>query len=70
VLLTPGDETAGERLARREIGSQLDAHRGRIKVMARRLDEMAPSWMVRVPTDGREVVSIPCDLIATTHWAV
>ena len=68
VLLTASDEMARERLARREIGSQLDVHLGRSATMARRLNETAPSWVVRVPTDGRDVVSIACDVIEVTHW--
>jgi hypothetical protein len=69
VLLTASDETAGERLAAREIGSQLDVHISRSVAMARRLEEETPSWVIRVPTDGRDVVSIAGDVVAATRWA-
>jgi len=69
VLLTASDEAARGRLAAREIGSQLDVHLSRSAAMARRLAEETPSWVVRVPTDGRSVVSIARDVVAATQWA-
>jgi hypothetical protein len=69
VLLTSTAETASARLSAREIGSQLDAHVHRSSTMARRLDKEAPSSVVRVPTDGRDVISIARDVVAATRWA-
>jgi hypothetical protein len=68
VLLTSTDETAGVRLSAREIGSQLDAHVHRSSAMARQLDKAAPSSVVRVPTDDRDVISIARDVVAATGW--
>ena len=69
VLLTSTDETARVRLSAREIGSQREAHIHRSRAMARRLDPEAPSLVVRVPTDGRDVISIARDVVAATRWA-
>ncbi len=69
VLLTSTDETASARLSAREIGSQLAAHVHRSSAMVRRLDEEAPSSVARVPTDGRDVISIARDVVAMTRWA-
>ncbi|MBW8805799.1 MAG: hypothetical protein JF587_18410 [Catenulisporales bacterium] len=69
VLLTSEDATARDRLSAREIGSQLDAHVTRSADMAKYLEATAPSWVVRVPTDGRSVVDIACDVIAAANWS-
>ena len=69
VLLTSTDETASARLSAREIGSQFDAHVHRSSAMARWLDKGAPLSVVRVPTDGRDVISIARDVVAATRWA-
>jgi hypothetical protein len=69
VLLTSTDETASARLSAREIGSQLDAHVHRSSAMARRLDQAPPLSVVRVPTDGRDVISIARDVVAAARWA-
>ena len=69
VLLTSTDETASARLSAREIGSQLDAHVHRSSAMAQRLDQAAPRSVVRVPTDGRDVISIARDVVAAACWA-
>lgn len=70
VLLTAGDEATHGRLEIRETGSQLEAHLSRSWRMARRLDSEAPPWVVRVPTDGRSVMSIAHEVIAASHWAL
>jgi hypothetical protein len=69
VLLTSTDETASARLSAREIGSQCEAHIHRSSAMAQRLDREAPSLVVRVPTDGRDVISVARDVVAATRWA-
>jgi hypothetical protein len=69
VLLTSTDEPASARLSAREIGSQLEPHVHRGKAMAQRLDAETPSSVVRVPTDGRDVISIARDVVAVTRWA-
>ena len=68
VLLTAEEETVRERLARREIGSQLAAHVERSRTMARKLDEVAPLGTVRIPTDGRSVQEIAHDVVRATSW--
>jgi hypothetical protein len=68
VLLTASAATVRERLAQREIGSQLDWHIERSDRMARRLDRHAPAWVHRVPTDGRTVTEIATEIIALTGW--
>jgi hypothetical protein len=68
VLLTCSDATARQRIARREIGSELDRHIERSDLMARRLDRRAPAWVHRVATDGRAVTDIAAEVIALTGW--
>lgn len=69
VLLTADDATAAERLAEREIGSELDHHVQRSAAMARSLERKAPSWVVRVGTDGRSVADIAEEVVKLTGWA-
>ncbi|MFF2521366.1 AAA family ATPase [Streptomyces liangshanensis] len=68
VLLTAGDATAGERLARRETGSQLAVHVERSGLAARRLEREAPPGTVRVDTDGRSVAEVAREVVAATGW--
>lgn len=68
VLLTAGETTVRERLAQREIGSQLTAHIERSLRNARELDEKAPAGTVRIPTDGRSVEDIAVDVIKAAAW--
>ncbi len=68
VLLTCSDTTARQRLARREIGAALDWHVERSDLMARRLDQRAPAWVHRVPTDGRAAADIAAEVISLTGW--
>ncbi|WP_327356369.1 hypothetical protein [Streptomyces sp. NBC_01304] len=68
VLLTASDATTDERLAGRELGSELEKERASSAYKARLLDEQAPSDTVRVMTDGRTVVDIAREVLATTGW--
>ncbi|UCM91396.1 hypothetical protein [Streptomyces marincola] len=68
VLLTAEETTVRQRLARREIGSRLDAHIERSLRMARELSEQAPPGTVRVPTDGRSVTDIARDVLRAAAW--
>ncbi|MFJ1600359.1 hypothetical protein [Streptomyces sp. NPDC088261] len=68
VLLTAGDTTARERLARRETGSQLALHVERSGLAARRLEREAPPGTVRVGTDGRSVAEVAREVVAATGW--
>jgi deoxyadenosine/deoxycytidine kinase len=68
VLLTCGDNTARQRLAQREIGSELDWHIDRSRLMARRLDRRAPAWVHRVDTDSRPVTGIAAEVITLAAW--
>jgi hypothetical protein len=69
VLLTAGDGTARQRLAQREIGTALQRHIERSEIAARELDELSPSWVHRVSTDGRPVADIAAEIIDLTGWA-
>jgi predicted kinase len=69
VLLTGSGETVRERLAQREIGSQLARHVESSARMARRLDAHAPADTVRVSTDGRTVLAVAADVRAATGWS-
>jgi len=68
ILLTASEETARDRLGRREIGTALDWHVERSTRAARELEEHAPPWIHRLPTDGRTVTEIADDAIALTGW--
>lgn len=69
VLLTADDSTARQRLLGREIGSQFDAHVVRSAKMADYLESNAPTWVHRIPTDGRHTIDIARDIITATGWA-
>lgn len=66
VLLTASDETAAERLARREIGGALSEHIARSSAAAAELDASAAAH--RVATDGRSVTDIARDVLTSTGW--
>ncbi|WSQ11028.1 hypothetical protein OG604_26630 [Streptomyces sp. NBC_01231] len=68
VLLTAEETTVRERLARREIGSQLTAHIERSLRAAAELDEKAPAGTVRIPTDGRSIEDIAVRVIQAAAW--
>jgi hypothetical protein len=68
VLLTASDETAAERLAGREIGGGLDVHLERSRRAAKWLDTKAPSWVVRVTTDGRSVIEVAAEIVGLSRW--
>ena len=69
ILLTCSDATARQRLAQREIGSELDWHIDRSDLMARRLDAQVPARVRRVATDGRTIADIAAEVITLTGWA-
>jgi hypothetical protein len=69
VLLTAGDETAGQRLAGRELGSELERELFGSARKARMPDERAPADTLRVVTDGRTVIDIAAEVVAATGWA-
>ncbi|MFE4610935.1 AAA family ATPase [Streptomyces niveus] len=68
VLLTASDATAGERLAGRELGSELEHELKASARKARLLDERVAADTVRVVTDGRSVVDIAREVVAATGW--
>jgi len=69
VLLTATDETAGQRLAGRELGSELEQELLGSARKARLLDARAPADTLRVVTDGRTVIDIAAEVVASTGWA-
>ncbi|TRV81373.1 hypothetical protein FKN01_02600 [Streptomyces sp. 130] len=68
VLLTATDATAAQRLAGREIGSELEHELRSSHRKARLLDARAPADTVRVATDGRAVPDIARQLVELTGW--
>jgi hypothetical protein len=68
VLLTAEEATVRERLARREIGSQLTPHIERSLAMARLLADEAPPHTVRIPTDDRTVEEIAHEVVRAAGW--
>lgn len=68
ILLTATDNTVGERLMGRELGSELEQGLEASVQKARLLDEQAPTYTARVVTDGRPVVEIAQEVAAATGW--
>jgi hypothetical protein len=68
VLLTATDATARNRLGGREIGSALALQVERSNRAAVELDELAPPWVHRVPTDGRGVTEVALEVLGLTGW--
>ncbi|WP_292853238.1 adenylyl-sulfate kinase [Microbacterium sp.] len=68
VLLTASDETAAERLARREIGTALEEHIERSRRAATMLDGARVDH--RIPTDGRPLEEIAREMLASAGWLV
>lgn len=68
VLLTCTDDTARQRLSRREIGAAVKDHLERSAAAANLLEREAPSQVHRISTDGRSVPDIAAELIDITGW--
>lgn len=68
VLLSGSDATTAERLAARELGSELEQEMQNGLRKARLLHERTPADAVRVATDGRGVVDIAREVIAAAGW--
>lgn len=68
VLLTATDRTAATRLGAREIGSALDGHLERGRRNAVDLEEAAPAWVRRVPTDDRPVPDLAREVVSVLGW--
>ncbi len=66
ILLTDSDVTASERLAGRELGSELEHELKSSAYEARLLDEHVPVDAVRVATDGRSGFDIAREAVAAT----
>lgn len=69
VLLTASEATRVQRLADREIGTDLDRHLASTRRMAERLERESPNWVVRVATDDRTVAEIAREVIALSGWS-
>ncbi len=65
-LLTATDETAGARLALREVGGGLDEHLHRSRAAAAELDVNSDAY--RIATDGRSVTQIAHELLLAAGW--
>jgi hypothetical protein len=68
VLLTAGDGVADARLARRESGLELEAHRSRSAAAALRLDADAPAGTHRIATDGRSPAEVAGAIRSVAGW--
>jgi hypothetical protein len=68
VLLTCSDQTAHQRLSRREVGSTLDEHVLRSAEMAELLTNGAPEWVDQLETDDRSVTDLATQVIGWTGW--
>jgi len=70
VLLTAGDMTIVERLASRELGSELEDTLKSSNDKAKVLDEQVPADTVRIACDRRRVTDIALAVVAATGWCV
>lgn len=68
VLLTCSDQTAQQRLSRREVGSTLDEHVLRSSEMAELLADGAAEWVHELDTDDRSVADLAAQIIGWTGW--
>lgn len=68
VLLTGVDDVVDARLATRETGDELRAHRERSRAAARRLDADAPAGTHRVATDGLDPAEVAARVRALAGW--
>lgn len=68
VLLTADDQSAAERLAKREFGAELDAHLRRSRERATELATRAPASVHRVSTDGRSIDEVATAVLAIAGW--
>ncbi|MCC2320817.1 ATPase [Cellulomonas xiejunii] len=68
VLLTASDDTARERLGRREHGASYDAHVARSDAAAGRLEAAAADAVHRVATDDRSPAEIAAEVVALAGW--
>jgi len=68
VLLTSTDDTARERLTRRERGASLHTHLLRSALRASELDEATPAWVHRLSTDGQDPRTLAARLRHFAGW--
>lgn len=68
ILLTASDETAAQRLARREIGTGLSYHLEASKRGADHLAANVSDQIHRVPTDDRSIALIASEVLGLTSW--
>lgn len=68
VLLTGTERTLRARLEQRERGSALQATVGRSLRAATQLEQAAPAWVHRIPTDGRTITDIAAELARLLRW--
>jgi hypothetical protein len=68
VLLTASDATVGQRLTRRELGTELAQGLKASSERARLLDEQVPVHTRRIATDHRAVIDIAREVVAATGW--
>ncbi|GEA87031.1 ATPase [Cellulomonas cellasea] len=68
VLLTGSDDVVDARLATRETGEELRAHRARSAAAARRLDAAAPAGTHRLATDGETPEQLAVRVRALAGW--
>lgn len=68
VLLTGSDATADARLATRERGAELAAHRTRSAAMARRLDVEVDDGVHRLPTDAATPEELAVQVRTLVGW--
>jgi hypothetical protein len=70
-LLLADDESAGERLRAREVGTDLEWHMSNMQstpAQERDMDQITPSWVTRIHTDRRTVPDIAAEVLALAGW--
>ncbi|GIJ86553.1 hypothetical protein Asppvi_005442 [Aspergillus pseudoviridinutans] len=68
-ILTATDNTASERLRKREIGSLLDHHLASSLRMASVLEKEVGGWACRISTDGRTVKDVAVQILEQANWS-
>ena len=68
IVLTASDAEVHDRLAGREIGSELQLHLDRSRRSAEVLEQQAPAGTHRVSTDGRSVAEVAAVIVGLLGW--
>ncbi len=68
VVLRASDDTAAQRLERRETATTLQLYLDKSRLRAAELEQQTPSWVWRVETDGKDVPTVAGEILGLLGW--